>query len=218
MNRYPQYKLPVPDNLLEPDLNLQTVDVINNIEFKSRYFVDERKDSRLGPYHAHRILCADFLHFVHTQVPFQIHWVEIFPIKPNSETVIVQEVPQHEDRYAHNALFILTGGATWNLHNITGYRKHDISNDDVPDYYPNMYAFTKPGQKPNGENWLTTSEMPILESYTKCAFIGSGDHAHSVSTDDSPYNIFYIISFEIEERNRHKLYEKLTNAFSPWTV
>jgi len=220
VHRYQTYKIPFDDNLLDPDIDIKSLRQVDNTEFKTRYIINGNRESRLSSLDAHKILNADFLEFVHNNLPFQISWVEIFPLPANNESVIVQETSR-EDDYSHEGLFYLSKGCTWNIHNSERYRRHMIGQElgwVPPEGYPNFYAFTLPGQKGTKDFWLSTSKMPIVESYTDCAFIGKADIPHSVITDNTENAVFAIFTFEIDGKNKHERYRQVSDGFSPWAV
>ena len=216
--RYLRYKFPHLNNIIEPSIDLNKLNCIWSEEFKSRFVVDDAGNACLPAMYAYRLLSADFLSFVHNYLPWQIDHFEIYPLPPNTNSVIAQEMSGVSRN--HVGLYVALGGMSWNIHDPTGFRRRQVM---APDYtneaWPNFAAFTKPDATVGGPgNWVCSNEMPALETYKDCAFIGNGSIPHSLCTDSSEQSVFLIIAFDAPFESLALNYKQMQGVFSQWAV
>lgn len=219
MKRYIQYKLPYQDKLLDDDIDKSKLRIVYNEEFNSSYVVQADGDSRLSALNSYKILNADFLNFIHYNLPFGLHWMELFQVPAGRKTVIVEEVVKDKNLYPHNALFICSAGVSWNIHNTTGFRRHSVTASGYQAHhpsYPPFFSYTLPDVVPDGTNWCRHNDIPVQESYTDCSFVGFSDLPHSLVNESDTDGYFCIISFDIYGKDRHQIYETLLSGLSPW--
>jgi hypothetical protein len=217
--RYTRYKFPFLNNIIDPDVDLDSLHIVWSEEYKSRFVVDSKNRANLPAEYAYKILSADFLSFIHNELPWQISHLEIYPLLPNTNCVIVQEI--EEEKRNNIGLYITTGGVSWNIHDITGFRRRQVSRPDyTTEAWPTFCAFSKPVTDADpSDKWLDSSEIPILETYKNYGFIGNGSVPHSLRSDNSEKSVFFIISFEIPfDNNIPLLHKQLDNAFKKWTI
>ena len=67
-------------------------------------------------------------------------------------------------------------------------------------------------------NWVCSNEMPALETYKDCAFIGNGSIPHSLCTDSSEQSVFLIIAFDAPFESLALNYKQMQGVFSQWAV
>lgn len=216
--RYPKYKLPHLENIIEPSIDIDKLDYVWSDEFKSKFLIDDNGHANLPASYAYKLLSADFLSFVHNELPHEISHFEVYPLPPNTNSVIVQEMS--EEKRNHIGLYVTLGGMSWNIHDITGYRRRQII---APDYtteaWPNFAGFTKPDVTSGGiGKWLCSNEMPVLERYENCAFLGNGSTPHSLCTDGTNRSVFLLISFDAPFESLALNYKRMQDVFSQWAV
>ena len=216
--RYLRYKFPHLENIIEPSIDLNKLNCIWSEEFKSRFVIDDNGNACLPASYAYKLLSADFLSFVHNDLPYEISHFEIYPLPPNTNSVIVQEMS--EDNRNHIGLYITLGGMSWNIHNPAGFRRRQV---EAPDYttkaWPNFAAFTKPDVTSGGTgNWICSNEMPVLETYKNCAFLGNGSIPHSLCADGTEQSMFLLIAFDAPFEGIDLNSKQLQKIYSQWAI
>lgn len=215
--RFKRYQLPHFDNLIDSDVDVDKLPLWFNQWTDSSVVINKNNNSNLTGLDYIRLLNSDALHFIHTELPWQLHRAEIFLLPPNSRTRVVQE--QTVIDYAHVNFICLVGGASWNIYDVRNFRRRRIDADIRRDEtWPDLCAFTKPDADNNWENFLNAEQIPVEEKYTGCQVLGATNVPHGATADATQNNFIVLLTFEIPSKDPMDQYMQQVKALSPWEI
>jgi hypothetical protein len=219
--RFKRYQLPGFDKLIDPDVDIDNLPIWFNPLTNSTVVLNQNNDHILTGLDYLRLLNSDALHFIHTELPWQLLRSEIFILPPNSRTNVVQEVTRAD--YAHVNFICLVGGVSWNTYDVRGFRRRLIEGETKrPEAWPGLCGFTKADvdmKVPNNwENFLDTDQMPVEEQYKNCQLLGATNVPHGASGDASQASFVVFLTFEIPSKDPMDNYMQQVKALSPWEI